>query len=113
VAPPSQDAWRERWRGRRIIAFVDNDAARFALIKGSTQSSASAAMVARFWSSEVDLESYIWLERVTSASNVADGPSRLDFAEVKGLGGRIVEAPTIPVEDLMADESPWVGSGSA
>ena len=99
--------WGTRWRGRRSILFVDNDAARHALIKGYTSSLASARLVASFWEGEAALASYCWVERVPSPSNIADGPSRLCFDEVVALGGRVVEPPRYRVEELLLDLVAW------
>ena len=100
-------AWGERWRGRRILLFVDNDSARFALIKGYTPSVASARLVAAFWEMEACLASYCWIDRVPSASNIADGPSRLTFDEVVELGGLVRPAPQYNVGRLLADGYAW------
>ena len=90
-----------------MILFVDNDGARHALIKGYTPSLASAHLVASFWESEAALASYCWVERVPSPSNIADGPSRLSFDEVVGLGGRVIEPPRYRIEALLSDLAAW------
>ena len=69
-----------------MLLFVDDDSARHAPIKGGSPSPASAMLVSLFWAEEASLRSFAWVERVASASNIADGPSRLAFAEICALG---------------------------
>ena len=78
--------WAERLRGRRIILFVDNDAAKECLIKGTTRSKASAKLVTDFWTKAAECELYIWVERVASAANPADAPSRRACPELVHMG---------------------------
>ena len=77
------------FRERRALIFVDNDAARHAIIKGASPSGPSAILVDMFWTSEADLGAFSWIERVPSLSNPADAPSRLQFAELLDLGARL------------------------
>ena len=73
------DQWGAQARDRRVILFVDNEAARAALIKGVSSSRPSAELVGWFWQSCAEHCIHIWIERVPSKSNPADGPSRDDF----------------------------------
>ena len=63
-------------KGRPVICFIDNDAARYALIKGSSPTPDSAWLAALYWEREATVGSYSWFERVPSPSNIADAPSR-------------------------------------
>ena len=67
--------WAGRLRGRRLMLFVDNDAAKECLMQGTTRSKASAKLVSDFWTTAAEYELYIWAERVASAANPADAPS--------------------------------------
>ena len=78
--------WGQRLKGRRIIAFVDNDAAKEALIKGTSSSKASARLVTDFWRRAAEMELYIWIERVASIANPADAPSRRACPELVKAG---------------------------
>jgi hypothetical protein len=71
--------WKERLRGRPVVHMIDNEAAKFALIKGTTSEPTSAWITQLYWSLEVELECSTWLERVPSVSNCADGPRRGRF----------------------------------
>ena len=80
--------WGPRLRGRRLIIFVDNGAAKAALVKGSTTSSASAELVTEFWSLAAAESVWVWVDRVPTKSNPADAPSRGE----RVAGARRVEA---------------------
>ena len=88
----------------RVIQFIDNDAARYGLIKGHSPSAASAWLISEFWTVEASLGCCTWFDRVPSKSNIADGPSRLDFARLPTVAGhsiRVVDAPEVE-EQLIA-----------
>ena len=66
-----------RWmRNRRTIFWVDNEAARFTVIKGLSPSPTMRWLAREFFRFEIDTPTFSWIERVPSYSNVADGPSR-------------------------------------
>ena len=87
------EVWAKEVGGRRVIIFVDNDAARVALVKGLTAVRPSARIVSRFWEAAAASEVYAWIDRVPSASNVADGPSRGCFAWLASKGCTRTEVP--------------------
>ena len=91
----SRLTWKERLRGRRVIFFIDNDSARFALIAMHSPVLASRHIIWEVASLDVEVATLNWYARVPTASNIADAPSRLDFAEVISLGG-VVVAPVFP-----------------
>ena len=72
----AREVWKDRLRGRATINYVDNEAARFALIKGGSPTQDSAWIAAGFWRLDSDLRCHSWFERVPSPSNISDGPSR-------------------------------------
>ena len=88
----AQELWHAVLHDRQVIWFVDNDAARHALIKGASPSGPSAALAGAFWSNEERLGSFSWVERVPTQSNPADGPSRLCFTEARSLGAVVRDA---------------------
>ena len=69
-------------RHRCVNHFFDNDSARYALMRGSSPTSASAWMIHHFWKQEAECQSRSWLSRVPSVSNIGDAPSRKDKAEI-------------------------------
>ncbi|CAE7805718.1 unnamed protein product [Symbiodinium sp. CCMP2592] len=88
----AREAFRNFIHGRRTIYFIDNEGAREVLIKGASKSRTLLLLGSRFFEMENLDQSLTWLERVPSASNVADGPSRGEIAETaKVIGGTIVD----------------------
>ena len=85
--------WEDRLRGRPVVHFIDNESAKFALIKGTTGERTSAWIVQQYWKKEVELETFTWLERVPSVSNCADGPSRSAVRAVEFLKGGVPVKP--------------------
>lgn len=67
---------RELLCDRRVIWWVDNEAARFSAIKCVSPRPTMCTLVREFYAFEVDHPSFGWVERVPSFSNIADGPSR-------------------------------------
>jgi hypothetical protein len=72
---------------RRTIWCVDNDAARFCVIKGLSPSLSMKTLIREFYAVDAQDPTYSWVERVPSLSNVADGPSRNDCSEALELLG--------------------------
>ena len=95
--------YAQRLQGRRALFFIDNEAARFAVIKGGTDSPSLATMCRVLATLDQQHGSYNWVERVPSLSNPADAPSRGDAAEPARLFGAVVrEWPAREAEDLAA-----------
>ena len=61
---------------RRSIWWVDNNAARFALIKGLSSSRTMRFLAREFYALDLSHPTFSWIERVPSFSNPADDPSR-------------------------------------
>ena len=82
--------------GKRVIHFIDNEAARLGLVKAYSPvlPSLNIIMDTLAWDYRHECES--WFARVPSKSNIADGPSRLDFdLVVRALKGVRVQ-PVLP-----------------
>lgn len=65
--------------GCSLIVFEDNRGAQSALLRGASKSVLSAELALAFWWLAAKGDVIPWLERVNSASNIADGPSRGDL----------------------------------
>ncbi len=104
--------WRRRLRRRRVIMYIDNEAARCGLIKGSSPTRDSAWLINEFWRSEAAAETNTWIERVPSASNCADHPSRGRYKILKEIGVRAkrVHLPQDYGEKLVEQ---WVANSRA
>ncbi len=82
----AKSTWPEVFFHTRVLNFVDNDAARFGLIKGFSPTLASARLLNANSEWDARLQSRSWVERVPSASNIGDPASRLDFECLLALG---------------------------
>ncbi len=72
----AQILWKERLQNRRLVVYIDNEAARFGLIKGTSPALGSAWFINEYWTAEANSETTAWVERVFSASNCTGGPSK-------------------------------------
>ena len=79
-----------------VICFVDNDSARFGLIKGYSPNMSSARILSDIWLAESKDQSFSWFERVPSPSNIADGPSRLTFSEIAAFKDALCVNAVLP-----------------
>ena len=82
--------WRERLRGRAAVYFVGNNFARDAMIRGYSPVVSSARVIAEAWLEDALGGASSWYDRVPGPSNIADGPSRLKFDEIRRVGGKEV-----------------------
>ena len=83
---------------RQTLWFIDNESARFCLIKGTSTSLSMLLLCSAFYSADLTNPTAAWIERVPSESNLADLPSR-------GLLKRAAEMVNGSVgQDLWADE---------
>ena len=103
--------WGRRLAGRKVVHYVDNEAARFGFIKGHSDSSHSCRLLRAIASCPPPWPAAVWVARVPSASNPADGPSRLDFAWVASLpGARRVTPPQPSSFVSQAELDRWLAS---
>ncbi len=89
----ARDIWKEELRSRRISCFIDNEAIRWPMMKTLVRHPATQHLLDKFWKLEAALCCCSWFERVPTESNLADGPSRLQFEEVSRLGFRRDDFP--------------------
>ena len=78
--------WADRCLHRRVFYYVDNDGARFSLINMSSSSEVIQGILKELALHFAAKPSFPWYARVPSSSNVADLPSRLEFAWLKENG---------------------------
>jgi len=94
----AKQTWKEELRGKRAIFFIDNESARIALVRAYSPVLASLRILMACLKSDQDLESKSWYARVPTFSNIADGPSRLEYTQLlKDLGAEIVPPTTDPL----------------
>ena len=68
--------WAERLKERSCLVFVDNEATKAALIAGYSSQPIGAAVLQACVDCDLSARSCCWYDRVPSASNIADAPSR-------------------------------------
>ena len=78
--------FRHRFAGRPLLCFIDNEAARHALVKAASSNDSCAALVEGVGDCDLADGCTPWYARVPSPSNLADDPSRLlEPAPVQGF----------------------------
>ena len=87
--------WRRYLLQRNVLAFVDNEPAKDALIRGTSSSQASSIMVQQTRIMCASFGTGPWFARVPSPSNIADGPSRKENRELFKLGAKHI-VPALP-----------------
>ena len=85
-----RDTWGSRLYRRDVLEFVDNEGVRWSLLKTAVAHEGTHSLLERYWAAEARLQSCTWIERVPSASNLSDGPSRGEFALVRRLGFELI-----------------------
>ena len=78
--------------GEHVVQWIDNDSARFALVRGYSPNLESSRLLTDIWVQECKLQCFSWFDRVSTFSNIGDKPSRLVFDRVLELGGKVDEA---------------------
>ena len=68
--------WTPSLQGAAVRLWIDNEAARFGLIRGSSPVEVSRELITWTWGEISMGEIYPWFERVPSSGNPADDPSR-------------------------------------
>ena len=75
--------------------WIDNESAVYSLVKGYSRAPDSARVVNLFHGCVAQLEVTPWIEYVQSDDNIADLPSRGEFALLRALGGDEAFRPAI------------------
>ena len=66
----------DQLKEKKIILFLDNNAASGAMIKASSRVQIILALTECFWQHIAQMGASCWIERVASEANPADAPSR-------------------------------------
>ena len=75
--------WHGLFQGSQLVCYLDNEGARHSCIRCFADSSElSDLWVQNILESEQRSRVHVWYGRVPTSSNVADGPSRLQFSDV-------------------------------
>eukprot|EP00435_Cladocopium_sp_Y103_P000001 s4526_g1.t1 len=78
--------WEQHLKHTQCIFYLDNEAAKGALVTGATSTPAGKQLLQSFVLKEMECQVKVWFSRVPTASNVADNPSRLVTDELYALG---------------------------
>ena len=87
----ARTVWAARMIHRRVFYFIDNDSARDALIRTASASMYSRDILRSCAEADAVTPQFPWYARVPTASNLADDPSRLIFANLSRLGYVLVQ----------------------
>ena len=88
-------------RKRRVLWFIDNNAVKDMLVKGSTRGSNLFAMISESLFLAGLCEAKLWISRVPSKSNIADFPSRGDSVAAAKLIDGVVGPDLQPSLDFV------------
>ena len=103
AGPLAMQKWLPMLAEKQVIHFVDNDGAASSLVKGYSPKTDSCALCGSYWimAASHKVESYI--ERVESKSNLADGPSRLDFSLMQQFSSVFIPPKTDSLGSMFPD----------
>ena len=88
-----------QFKHRGVFGFVDNDSARMALCRGTSESAGSNRIISYMTRVELYDQAWTWFARIPSESNPSDGPSRLRLSPgVENLFAKLVVPPEIPCD---------------
>lgn len=93
--------YRHTWTGRKTIIFIDSERARHTLIKGSSPSATMLMLAQVFNIVDLEFPTACWFDRVASASNIADLPSRGKHAEAAKMIGAELAGDIVLPDNLM------------
>ena len=88
-------------RNKLWTAYIDNQGVLHNLLKGTAASEEANYLVGRLWLELAEAETHIFVQRVESKSNIADGPTRASTDYIKKLNA-MWRAPVLPawIEDI-------------
>ena len=86
AAPISLSTWKAKLKNRQLLHFIDNDAVASSLVKGYSPKADSTWIINEYWSLAASIGADIYIDRVESKSNLADGPSRFLLHEIQSMG---------------------------
>ena len=95
--------WGDLFRGAQVVHFLDNESARFALLKGVGETLVAQSLISNITRFELEKQTRSWYSRVPSFSNVADDPSRDDFHWLISKGSTL---SNIPWDSIVATAIP-------
>ena len=98
--PLSKRVWDKRMYRRRVLCFVDNEAAKFCCVNMDSASVPNRDILMALAAEELRIQSWTWYSRVCSFSNPADPASRLDMETMRTKFGATAIEVSLPVSLL-------------
>lgn len=86
----SKRVWSQLLAHARNLFFMDNEGARESLIRNFSPSWTSREIILRIKILDIKSSSLDWYSRVPTRANYSDGPSRLNFSDMKAIGAEQV-----------------------
>ena len=96
-----RDSLKRILHNRKAIFFIDNEAARFCIIKALSNVSSMQVLASHFHELDVEWQCYHWVERVPSLSNPADLPTRGKLHELIQMVNGSYGGPLVATDDLL------------
>jgi hypothetical protein len=78
--------WHELVRNSSVLLFVDSEPVQGALVKGYSHFEDMCELTGVFWALVDELNALVYIDRVPTDGNVADGPSRNTMQTLTNLG---------------------------
>ena len=76
AAPVALHTWSAKLANTQLIHFIDNNSAASNLVKGYSNKSDTTPLIGDYWLTAAEHGIDIYIDRVESKSNLADGPGR-------------------------------------
>ena len=88
--------WKDRLKNRRVLYFIDNEAARLGLVKSYSPVLPSLDIIMACIGWDYQQRSTPWYARVPTACNLADGPSRMSVDTIPRRLKCVIVPPIFP-----------------
>eukprot|EP00971_Amphidinium_carterae_P331919 6465766-Amphidinium_carterae.1 len=89
------ESFQDILTGTLLTCYIDNEGVRSAMHRGSCRAAEVNLGIGYFWLQAAERNMCVWLARVESEANIADGPTRNCWTHLQKLGANKVE-PKLP-----------------
>jgi hypothetical protein len=86
------ETFRDYIKDKSVILLVDAEAVEGALVKGYSALEDICELIGKFWDLALELNCSVYIDRVPTDANCADGPSRNKLQIGESLGWKTVLA---------------------
>ena len=95
--------WCDKLYNRRVVFYIDNDAARHSLVSMYSPSTFSNEILSAVLVADMSCMTLNWYARVPTIGNLADGPSRMSMDDMEHIGAKRVRASFPELRPWTAD----------